>query len=405
MNILIGQSGGPTPVINASLAGMISKALSQKEIQHIYGAIHGIEGFLEDKYIDLASIMTQEALERLKITPGAYLGSCRYQLPSDLSDPIYPKIFEKFAKLNIGIFLYNGGNDSMDTVSKLSTYAKEHHIDVKCIGIPKTVDNDLMMTDHCPGFASNAKFIANQLQNIIVDTQSYHKPTLTIVEIMGRHTGWLAASSALARMPYSFNPFYIYLPEKAFDLEQFLADIQAALKKQTNLVVCISEGIKDKEGKFISEYASAKTEDSFGHKYLAGAGKFLEDYIRSTLGIKVRSIELNLPQRCSSQFLSKTDLEEAFAVGEYGVEKALEGKTGQMVVIQRLQSFPYQTELGLADVHQICNQEKFVLDTMIHPAGNDITQEFIDYCTPLIQGEVSLPYKNGLVDYLYRDHH
>jgi len=329
-NILIGQSGGPTAVINASLVGVISESKKHNEINKIYGMVNGIEGFLKGKFIDLTSISNEE-LELLKTTPAAYLGSCRYKLPKEFEDSVYKTLFEKFNELEIGYVLYNGGNDSMDTLDKLSHYAKLVNSDIKFIGIPKTIDNDLMGTDHTPGFGSAAKFVANVVKEIILDAEVYDKQSVTIVEIMGRNAGWLTASSVVARDSKEDNPMLIYLPESVFSMDKFFEDLKSALEKRKNIVVCVSEGIKDKDGKLICEYNSEAGVDIFGHKNLAGCGKYLENQIREKLGIKVRSIELNVPQRCASSLISKTDLEEAFCVGSEAVKAVLNGETAKMV--------------------------------------------------------------------------
>lgn len=365
MNILVGQSGGPTAVINSSLYGVIANA------DNVLGMINGIEGFLEDKVIKL------EADELLKTTPGAYLGSCRYMLPEDLNDPVYGTLFAKFEKYDIGYFLYIGGNDSMDTVSKVSRYAEKVGSNIKVIGIPKTIDNDLVMTDHTPGFGSAAKYVANTVQEVIVDASVYDKPAVTIVEIMGRHAGWLTAASVFAK------PDLIYLPEVAFDLDDFVVRVDKLLKEKSAVVVCVSEGIKDCNDKFICEYDSASGTDNFGHKMLAGAGKYLENLLRDKLGCKARSVELNVLQRCCARLMSKTDRDEAIEAGKFGVEKVLAGYTGYMVT--------FNNGCELVDVNEVCNKEKKVPGNMISSDGSYVTQDFIDYCKPLIKGNVDIP--------------
>ena len=397
-NILVGQSGGPTAVINASLAGIIDEAKYQAEIGNIYGMVNGIQGFLKDNFVDLGNL-TKEELELLKVTPSAYLGSCRFKLPSDFDDSTYKILFEKFNKLNIGYVLYIGGNDSMDTADKLSKYAKIINSDIKFVGIPKTIDNDLMGTDHTPGFPSAAKFVANTVRNIILDSTVYDKPSVTIIEIMGRHAGWLTASSILARRFKGDNPILVYLPEAEFSMEKFFQDINSALKETRNVVVCVSEGIKDREGKFICEYDGAVTLDNFGHKNLTGCGKFLEDKLKENFDIKVRSIEFNVVQRCSSSLISKTDLKEAFLVGSYGVVTALKGETAKMICIIRDEQ--YKVSYKAVDVSEISNKEKVFPSSWIIN-GNDIDYEFLEYVTPLILGEVELYYENGVAKYLYR---
>lgn len=402
-NIIVGQSGGPTAVINASLYGVIMEALNQDNlIEKVYGMINGIEGFLKGRVMDLGNELTERELELLKTTPAAYLGSCRFKLPEDLSDPVYPELFEKFGELHISYFLYIGGNDSMDTVSKLSRYADSVGSSVKILGIPKTIDNDLVMTDHTPGFGSAAKFAASMVREISVDASIYDKKSVTIVEIMGRHAGWLTAASVLARKFEGDNPVLIYLPEVAFDENDFLAQVEENFKKQQNLVVCVSEGIHDKKGTFICEYSQAVSTDSFGHKNLAGCGKYLEDLVKSKLGVKARSVELNVCQRCSSAALSSADFNEALKAGAYAVTSALRGETGKMIAFKRDSSKPYFISCTLADVDKICNQEKEVPLEWIIKDGSDIGSEFIEYALPLIQGSVSVPMKDGLPHFLYR---
>ncbi len=403
-NILIGQSGGPTAVINGSLYGVVRQALNHKgeEIGHVYGMINGIEGFLKDRYMDMETDISDEEFDALKTTPGAYLGSCRFKLPSDLGDPVYARLFEKFHKLDIGYIFYIGGNDSMDTVSKLSRCARAHNSDIRIMGIPKTIDNDLVCTDHTPGFGSAARFVATSVREIGIDAAIYDTNSVTIVEIMGRHAGWLTGAAALARKFKNDNPVFIYLPEVAFDTEAFIRNIREALEARTNIVVCVSEGIHDAQGRFICEYEGAAGTDNFGHKMLAGCGKYLENLIRIRLGIKVRSVELNVSQRCSSIRQSATDLGEAIEAGSYSVEAALRGETGKMTAFKRTGSKPYSMECELVDVDQVCNKEKKVPLEWIINDGTDVSEEFVQYVLPLIQGGVRLPEKNGIPVFAYR---
>lgn len=402
-NILVGQSGGPTTVINASLYGVIKAGTTHAEhIDHVYGMINGMEGFIQDQYINLSGTLSQEELEQLKLTPGAYLGSCRYKLPEDLSSPLYPEIFRKFNIMNIGSVFYIGGNDSMDTVSKLSLYGRDIDSSVRFIGIPKTIDNDLICTDHTPGYGSAAKCAATMVREIVLDSSVYKQKAVTIIELMGRHAGWLTASSVLARTKEGENPLFIYLPEHPFDMNQFAEDIQNALEKRSSVVVCISEGISDKNGKFICEYGSDAQTDSFGHKMLTGAGKVLEEFIRSRFHVKVRSVELNVSQRCSGMLASLTDIEEAAMAGEAGVKAALEGINGKMIAFKRLEETPYRLECYTEDVRTICNQEKKFPKEWITKNGTDISAKFLDYVLPLIQGEPVRKMENGLPLYLYR---
>lgn len=401
-NLIVGQSGGPTAVINSSLYGVVKEGLAHtEEIGHVYGMINGIQGFLKGNYMDMETL-EPSVMNALRTTPGAFLGSCRYKLPDDLSDPVYPELFKKFEELSIGYFFYIGGNDSMDTVSKLSRYAASIGSDIRVMGIPKTIDNDLILTDHTPGFGSAAKYVAASVCEIGIDASVYEAKSVTIVEIMGRHAGWLTAAAALARKFEGDNPVLIYLPETDFDQELFLKQLEESFKTKSNLVVCVSEGIHDNTGKFICEYAGEAGTDTFGHKMLTGCGKYLENLVKSRLGVKVRSVELNVCQRCSTFAQSLTDAREAAMAGRSGVEAALKGETGKMVSFVRGTGASYDVSCGLVDVNEVCNQEKKVPLEWITKDGSDVTQAFIDYALPLIQGNPAIPMKNGLPDYAYR---
>lgn len=405
-NLIVGQSGGPTAVINSSLYGVVSEGLRHPEqIQHIYGMVNGIEGFLAGTVLDFATALPGSSLEKLKTTPGAYLGSCRYKLPESLEDPVYPRLFQKFREMNIGWFFYIGGNDSMDTVSKLSRYAAQTGSDIRIIGEPKTIDNDLVHTDHTPGFGSAARYVASTVREITIDANVYEKKSVTIVEIMGRHAGWLTAASALARKYKDDNPLLIYLPETTFDQESFLKAVEKSFEKNCNVIVCVSEGIHDAEGTFICEYDSSVGTDTFGHKMLAGCGKYLENLVRSRLGVKARSVELNVSQRCSVSMMSATDQMEAVTAGNFGVQAALNGETGKMVSFLRETGTDgsYSMKCSLEDVNAICNEEKTVPADWITADGSDVTQDFLDYAAPLIQGTVEIPLgTDGLPDFVYR---
>ena len=403
-NMIVGQSGGPTAVINGSLYGVVSEGFKHPEsIEHVYGMINGIEGFLSNQIMDMHPLLKNGDLELIRTTPGSYLGSCRYKLPEDLNDPVYPELFQKFEDYNIGYFFYIGGNDSMDTVSKLSRYAAKIQSPIRVIGVPKTIDNDLVETDHTPGFGSAAKFVATTVREIAIDASVYdNKKSVTIVEIMGRHAGWLTAASALARKFEGDNPVLIYLPEVAFNQEEFLEKVKKALETTPNLVVCVSEGINDGNGTFICEFASDVGVDTFGHKMLTGSGKYLENLIKEKLGVKVRSVELNVSQRCSSSCLSKTDLDEADHSGAFAVNAALNGETGKMISFVRANTSPYELSFSTADVNIICNQEKAVPLSWITKDGSDVTDEFIRYAVPLIQGSVDVPTENGLPLFAFR---
>lgn len=405
-NLIVGQSGGPTAVINSSLYGVVSEGIAHSdEIGEVYGMVNGIEGFLEDRILNFREALPGEQLDYLKHTPGAYLGSCRYKLPESLEDPVYPLLFQKFEEMNIGWFFYIGGNDSMDTVSKLSRYAAKTGSSIRVIGEPKTIDNDLVHTDHTPGYGSAAKYVASTVREITLDASVYEKKSVTIIEIMGRHVGWLTAASALARKYKGDNPFFIYLPESAFDTEKFLKDVESAFEKNCNVVVCVSEGIHDADGTFICEYDSSVGTDTFGHKMLAGCGKYLENLVRDRLGVKARSVELNVSQRCSASLISAADQKEAVSAGRFGVQAALNGETGKMVSFVRRQAEDgsYQMECGLEDVNLICNEEKEVPAEWITENGSDVSEEFIKYVTPLVQGSVNVPLgEDGLPVFVYR---
>lgn len=403
-NIIVGQSGGPTAVINASLCGVIREGKCHPEqIGTVYGMINGIEGFLAGKYMDLSSGLSEEELELLKMTPAAFLGSCRFKLPEALSSEFYPTLFNKFEELNIGYFFYIGGNDSMDTVSKLSRYANGIGSDIRFIGIPKTIDNDLVGTDHTPGFGSAAKYVASTVREITLDASVYQQKSVTIVELMGRHAGWLTASSVLARKHGEDNPLLIYLPESPFEFEQFSADLKNASEKSQTVVVCVSEGIADSAGHFICEYSNEAQLDTFGHKMLTGCGEILENYIRNQFGVKVRSVELNVSQRCSGMIVSGQDMKEAEEAGAFGVRSALDGVNGMMVAFKRACDEPYLMECFLADVNEICNKEKTFPAEWITKGGTDIGPEFLSYVLPLIKGEAERKMENGLPLYLYRE--
>ena len=402
-NLLVGQSGGPTAVINGSLYGVVSEGLANPAIGKVIGMVNGIEGFLAGRTMEMAPLAENGELERIRTTPGSFLGSCRYKLPEDLSDPVYPELFKKFEEFEIGYFFYIGGNDSMDTVSKLSRYAASVGNKIRIIGVPKTIDNDLVETDHTPGFGSAAKYVASTIREIAIDASVYdNKQSVTIVEIMGRHAGWLTAASVLARKFEGDNPVLIYLPEVAFDTDAFIEKVKEKLQTTSNLVVCISEGINDGNGTFVCELASDVGVDNFGHKMLTGSGKYLENLVKEKLGVKVRSVELNVCQRCSSSCLSATDLNEAVESGRFAVKAAIDGETGKMITFIRKSSEPYELEFGTADVNIICNMEKPVPQKWITENGSDIGGEFIAYARPLVQGNVEVPMKDGLPYFAYR---
>jgi 6-phosphofructokinase 1 len=404
-NCIVAQSGGPTVAINASLAGVIDGVKKSNSFTRVYGAIHGIQGVLQDELMDLSLMALSKfpMVNTLELSPAMYLGSCRYKLPDfEVDASPYETIFKRFEEYKIAAFFYIGGNDSMDTVDKLSKYAKKIGSDVKIVGIPKTIDNDLCITDHTPGFGSAAKYVASTMLEIAHDTYIYQIPSVVIVEIMGRDAGWLTAAACLARNDYSPAPHLIYLPEVDFDEEAFIQDIQKVLETNRSAIIAVSEGIHDKEGNYIS--ATNAVADKFGHVQLSGTGKALESLVKERLGIKVRSIELNVLQRCAAHISSRTDINESFALGQAAVKYAAEGLSSVMVCIKRLSNDPYQWLIEPADVSIIANQAKSVPLEWITEAKNDVTQEMEAYLRPLIIGEVSLQYKDGLPMYLPVNH-
>ncbi len=398
-NILVGQSGGPTAVINSSLAGVISQALKNCEGK-VYGAVNGIKGILRNELIELnETFSNEENIELLKQTPSSYLGSCRYKIAKDSNVDI-DKIFEIFEKNEIGSFFYIGGNDSMDTVMRLSN--DERAKDMTIIGVPKTIDNDLLGTDHCPGYGSCAKYIATVVSEMALDAGCYDIKNVLIVEIMGRNAGWLTASAALARTMGNTAPDYIYLPEVAFDTEKFLYDIRTKLANQDTVIVAVSEGIKDAEGTYIAESKQAFGNDMFGHGQLGGVGKKLENLVKDRLGIKVRSVELNLVQRCAAHITSKTDVEDAFTCGVEAVKAAQRGESGKMVCMIRKSNKPYEISFECKDINDIANGEKMVPAEFITSEGTDVTDAFVEYALPLIMGENDIKYKDGIPAFIKR---
>ena len=404
-NCMVAQSGGPTVAINASLRGVIEGVSSSNQYHTVYGALNGITGILNNEFLNLTELMDEhpDYMDRLTKTPAMFLGSCRYKLPSYMDDDSpYVFIFKQFENYNVDAFFYIGGNDSMDTVLKLSEYGKKIGSSVRIIGIPKTIDNDLYETDHTPGFGSAAKYIATSLLEIAHDTFIYAVNSVTIVEIMGRDAGWLTAAAALARNEYNAAPHLIYLPEVPFDPEDFLLDVKRLLFERNNVIVAVSEGIRDVNGNYIS--ASEQATDTFGHSQLSGAGKTLEFLVKEKLGVKVRSVEINVLQRCAAHLASQTDLDESVALGKKAVALSEEGVTASMVTIQRVSNAPYTVEYGYSEIKNIANEAKSVPLEWISPSRNDVEQPLIDYLAPLIQGESSVEYKNGLPVYMDVSH-
>lgn len=399
MNIAIAQSGGPTCAINASLAGVLRAGQKSEKIDKIYGVMNGIEGILNNRLIDLSQIISDEEKYQLLLrTPSAVLGSCRKKLPDyHENNEIYEKITESLRSAGIGIFFYIGGNDSMDTVAKYAAYLHEKSIDdIKIIGIPKTIDNDLCVTDHCPGFGSAAKYVCTTVQEIARDSNVYSMPSITIIEAMGRHAGWLAASAACIRVNGEQAPQLIYLPESVFSSEKFISDVKEKMKKHKAVIAVVSEGVKTADGKFAAEEYQSGQKDVFGHAYLAGIGKFLEKLVSEKIGCKVRSIELNVMQRCSSHIASAEDIESSAAIGEAALDAALAGKSGCMMTFIRESDKPYSYSIGTTDAAAAANSEKLFPSEWINDEGNDVLPAAYDYFMPLIQGEVYPVMKNGM---------
>ena len=398
-NMLVAQSGGPSAAINATITGVIDAGIASDQVGHVYGARNGIKGVLNENFVNLDEVCdTKEKRDLLSVTPAAALGSCRWKLkdPKENAEE-FEEIIRILRKNNIGYFVYTGGNDSMDTVYKLSIYCKENNIDdIKVMGAPKTIDNDLGETDHCPGFGSAAKFIATAFTEIACDCFVYDVPSVTIVEVMGRNAGWLTASSALARTEERRVPQLIYLCEKVFDEEKFIEDVNKALEKENNIIVAVSEGVKDATGHYVGEETKSGKEDAFGHKYLSGIGKYLEGLVGNRIGCKVRSIELNILKRCDGYMLSETDIIESRNLGAFAAVSAIRGESGKMSALKRICDDPYQVEIELADLSKIANFEKKVPMEWINEEGNDIKDDLLTYLKPLIQGEVQIPYENGV---------
>lgn len=399
MNIAVAQSGGPTCAINASLAGVLRAGQKSGEIDKIYGVMNGIEGILNNRLVDLSQIISDEEKYQLLLrTPSAVLGSCRKKLPDyHENNEIYEKITESLRNAGIGIFFYIGGNDSMDTVAKYAAYLREKSIDdIRIIGIPKTIDNDLCVTDHCPGFGSAAKYVCTTVQEIARDSNVYSMPSVTIIEAMGRHAGWLAASAACIRANGEQAPQLIYLPEAVFSSEKFIADVKEKMKEHKAVIAVVSEGLKTADGKFAAEEYQSGQKDVFGHAYLAGIGKFLEKLVSEKIGCKVRSIELNVMQRCSSHIASAEDIDSSAAIGEAALEAALSGKSGCMMTFIRESDKPYSYSIGTTDAAAAANSEKLFPSEWINDEGNDVLPAAYDYFMPLIQGEVYPVMKNGM---------
>ena len=406
--LLVGQSGGPSCAINATLAGVIHAASESKKVERILGSFHGIEGVLRDNTIDLTNFTE---LDKLSATPAMALGSCRFKLPADQNDPIYGKILERLKEWNVGWFLYIGGNDSMDTVSKLAAYfaeirrqQPEREVPV-VFGLPKTIDNDLPGCDHTPGYGSAARYLSVTMQELIRDTAIYALPSVTIVEIMGRNAGWLTLAAGLPKFMGGCKPDIVAIPEVPFDEDDFLDRIRELQKKEHTVIVAVSEGIRDKNGDYVGSSSKSGAVDVFGHAYLSGVGKYLEHLVKYKIGCKVRSIELNLMQRCSAHLASKTDLDESFSVGAYGTKQALDGVTGKMAVIRRgEENCEYKAVYDCEEIEKCANQELLVPEKWFDLENADAQKEICDYILPLIKGEAKKftdPYGNyDYIDWL-----
>ena len=396
-NVIVGQSGGPTCVINSSLAG-VYKTAKDLGIEKVYGMLHGIKGFMENEYIDLDEKLPHNIdIDLLKRTPASYLGSCRYKLPEICADcSVYEKIFAKLKELEIGYFFYIGGNDSMDTIKKLSDYAKEINSEIRFVGVPKTIDNDLAITDHTPGFGSAAKYIATTLKELVCDCRIYDCPAVTIVEIMGRNAGWLTAAAGLVRGEDCEGVDLIFLPEKVFDVNFFMKRVKEVVAAKKYCVVALSEGVRIADGRFVCELsADDAAVDAFGHKMMSGSAKYLETLVKNEMGIKARAIEISTLQRCASHFASLTDIEEAFDCGAAAVRAAvIDNETGRVVCMNRISEVPYKITYDLADVHNIANVEKTVPLEWI--TFDYVTEEAVSYIRPLIQGELNPIIYDGL---------
>ncbi len=405
-NVIVGQSGGPTAAINSSLAGVYRTAID-RGAKKVYGMLNGIQGLMEETYIDLSEHITNDLdVELLKRTPAAYLGSCRYKLPDIHKDmSVYEKIFAILAKLDIEALIYIGGNDSMDTIKKLSDYAIITGSPIRFIGCPKTIDNDLALTDHTPGYGSAAKYIGTSVKEIVRDSLclKYEKGLVTIIEIMGRNAGWLTGAAVLAKGEDCIGPDMIYLPELSFDIKKFKEKVKKLLSKKYSVVVAVSEGIKTADGKYVCELGnSADFVDAFGHKPLTGTASYLAGFIAAELGCKTRAIELSTLQRAASHLSSRVDILEAYQVGGAAVKAADEGDSGKMVVLVRQSDDPYQCGTEVKDVHKIANDEKLVPRNWLNSEGDYVTEDFITYVRPLIQGDVAPIMVDGIPRHLYK---
>ena len=402
-NVIVGQSGGPTAVINSSLAG-VYKTAKDRGAKKVFGMLHGIQGLLEERYVDLSEHIKNDLdIELLKRTPSAYLGSCRYKLPEICEDQeIYKKIFSILDKLEVEYFFYIGGNDSMDTIKKLSDYSILNGSRIRFMGVPKTIDNDLAATDHTPGYGSAAKYIGSITKEVIRDGLVYDQQNVTLLEIMGRNAGWLTGAAALAKCEDCEGPDMIFLPEIPFDVENFMKKVEELHKRKKSVVVAISEGVKMADGRYVCELTDTiDYVDAFGHRQLTGTARYLAEKISREVGCKTRAIEFKSLQRCASHIVSRVDITEAFQVGGAAVKAAFEGETGKMIILKRVSDDPYICVTDIYDVHKVANVEKKVPREWINEAGDYVTEEFVSYIKPLIQAELTPIYVDGLPRHLY----
>ncbi|MDR0851825.1 MAG: 6-phosphofructokinase [Clostridiales Family XIII bacterium] len=404
-NILIAQSGGPSAAINASVAGAVTRAMASDQVDRVFGAVHGMEGFLHRQIIDIGDqIRSQDDIEQLIHTPAQALGSSRYKLPKGQEgDAVFARILSILKEYNIGYFFFNGGNDSMDTVSRLAAYLYARNEDVMAVGIPKTIDNDLMDTDHTPGFGSAARYIAMSISELYMDTIVYDKPNVVIAEIMGRNAGWLTAASVLARRAGVTAPHLIYLPEKVFDPDAFIARVKDLVENgsEQQVVVAVSEGIRLADGSYIAE--SGEATDVFGHVMLGGVARTLESLVKNKLGVKTRAIEFSTLQRAAAHVASQTDLDEAFQCGVRAVEAALHGITDVMIAMHRVSNVPYLVQYDATPLSNVANMERTIPLEWITEDGTDVTPEMVEYLTPLIRGEANVRMVGGLPTYFRFD--
>ncbi|MBR2406986.1 MAG: 6-phosphofructokinase [Clostridia bacterium] len=402
-NAIVGQSGGPTAVINSSLAGVF-QACQNRGADRVYGMCNGIQGLLEKRVVDLSQKLPSSLeIELLKRTPSSFLGSCRYKLPDLNADTdVYETIFRVLKELDIEWFFYIGGNDSMDTIAKLSDYGRRIGSHIKFMGVPKTIDNDLMVTDHTPGYGSAAKYIGVVMKELVRDATVYDTRSVTIVEIMGRNAGWLTAAAALARDEDCEGVDMICLPEIPFGVENFIAKVERLQKEKKSLVIAVSEGVKLADGRYVCELSDdASFLDAFGHKNLTGTARYLSNRVAAALGTKVRSIELSTLQRCAGHMTSRTDITEAYQVGGAAAKAAFEGHTGEMIALKRLSNDPYQCTTEPHDVHEVANFEKKVPVSWINDTYTDLLPAFHQYARPLIQAELTPVYIDGLPRHIY----